>query len=253
MTEEDVPDYLQLVNQLHDDFSTFQEGRRQVHLKKHVPHPRFAVLYGLACQTDMLSREALPLLDTDDPRPRLAAVPIVRSVYETGLTAQWVAGTPLAEYRIAKKHRDVQREVTTALRLSANPLFREAAEHREDRYDESQFDMPDGTPPSAGVKAICESLEGGNDLYLIYRMLCGNTHPGVEAIDVWLNPNENSGVALRPYPREPWREALDAVCLWGVLWASVALDDVVKNSPRRNLLNRTAGRSQAVLRLSPTR
>lgn len=50
-------------------------------------------------------------------------------------------------------------------------------------------------------------------------------------------------------PREQWHELTAYVTLWGVLWSSVALDDLIKNNPRRNLLNRTSEKGQADLRL----
>lgn len=244
------------VNELHHDFIEFQKHRRQVHLKDGVPHTRFVVVYGLACHADMLSREVLPLLDTTDPRPRLAAVAIVRAIFEAGLTAQWISRTPLAELRIAKRHRDVQREITSELRQSSVPLLRDSVDIREGWYDESEFVTDPSMPPSASVKSICDGLEGGVDLYLIYRMLCGNVHPGVEAIDPWLSAstNDESKVLIRVDPHEQWRgELLSFVCLWGVLWSSIALDDLVKNHPRRNLLNRTSKLTQADLRLMPKR
>lgn len=248
---ESEPDYLRLINQLHDGFTEFQRNRRQIHPKKDVPHTKIAVVYGLACHADMLSREVLPLLAGDDPRPHLAAVPIVRAIYEAGLTAQWISHTPLAEFRIAKKHRDVQRQMTTELRRSAIARMDEAADRRDDWYDESQFDIPPGTPPSAGIESICTGFKGGVDLYLIYRMLCGNVHPGVEAIDPWLSgdPNNEHGVRFLTDPREQWHDLTAYVTLWGVLWSSVALDDLIKNNPRRNLLNRTSEKGQADLRL----
>ena len=130
-------------------------------------------------------------------------MPIVRAIFEAGLTAQWISRTPLAEFRIAKKHRDVQRGITAELRKSFVPLLREAADAREDRHDEAQFVMDPGTPPNASIKSICESTEGGVDLYLIYRLLCGNVHPGVEAIEPWLTADPGR----RDQGRRPLRPA----------------------------------------------
>lgn len=249
--DEYVPPYLRLINDVHESYIKFKKNRVHIHRKPDVPNLKFAVIYGLACHTDMLACEVLPLLDTDDPRPRLAAVPIVRSIYEAGLTAQWVSRVPGAEYRIAKKHHDVARQQTEELKKSGLALLREAADIRAKRDDDEEPAAYPDMPSSASIQSICETFEGGTDLYLIYRMLCGNTHAGVETIDEWLSLDDGvtSGYRVRADPKNHWDQLTDAVALWGVVWAAFAFDDLVKNTPRRSFLNKVARVGMVVPRL----
>lgn len=246
----DEPDYVALLSELHDSHVDFQENRQQIHLMKTVPQAKFVLVYGLACHADLLTAEVMPMLDEKDPRPRLAAVPIVRSMFEAGLTAQWLTLVPLAELRLAKKHRDVYREMTSEMHASKVPLIKEMAARR-DQYDEQGFLTDPSMPVSSGIKPICDSLVEGHSLYLLYRILCGHVHAGIEAAELWVSGDAGaaSGFRVRHSPQEEWGALLDAIAFWSSLWAARALDDIVMNNPRRNLLNRIRDKGQSESRL----
>jgi hypothetical protein len=78
--EDPVPDYLSLLREMCDDFDKFQQRERYtLNLKVRDP-AQVTLLYGLNAHAHYMVRRCLPIL----AESTIAAIPIVRSVFECG-------------------------------------------------------------------------------------------------------------------------------------------------------------------------
>jgi len=243
--EEDLESYEPLLAEMCADFDRFW-ARPQLNRDTRIAPSvlTFAMVYGLACHARTLVAESLPLFT----KPTLAMVPIIRSVFEAGVTAQWLRWVRDSDVSLMRAHRRQQTLLTDSLLESANPMFHESGRHRR-AEEEPPIPLGEG-PDSASFKAICYSFATGPDLYLHYRMLCGPVHAGVQAADVWLAETDDGQLRVRREPRFGFANEGGWIAAFGLGLAHRALDDMVVGSPRANFLNRAERRAEMLTRLA---
>lgn len=191
----------------------------------------FGLLFGLTAQAHELVRGGLPIMEP----MTTAAHPVIRSVYELGVTAQWVYWVPGAELQVAKEAVRKRRNLINQMKKSTSTEFLQTAKRWEEEEESPDLSSVARMP---SFEAVCGHFDTGDELYMHYRLMSGNTHAGAEAADRWLAIEEGR-LVLRAHARED-PPAWMYFAVLGLMWASRALNDALKKSPRSNFLNRIA-------------
>jgi hypothetical protein len=241
---ESVESYEPTLAEMCEDFDRFW-AQPQLNPDWQIARTRlnFALVYGLACHAKTMIAESLALFR----EPTLAMVPITRSVYEAGVTAQWLRQVPDADIALMRESRRLQAALTTTMIASANPEYQESGRIRSEQQEPP---IPVGQGPnSAGFEQICNTFGPGQELYLYYRMLCGPVHAGVQAADVWLGEDSVMGFRARRQPRFGFTHEAGWLAAWGLALAHRALDELIIDSPRADFLDRIEREEQMTTRL----
>jgi hypothetical protein len=118
---EEVPDYVGLLRGMCDDFDLFKQ-RDDFILGPHARDPlQFMFVYGLTFQANYMVRRCLPLLADST----IVAVPILRSVFECGVMAQWLRWVPGSEMSLHDEARRQMVALSEDLNRSSEPSYRE--------------------------------------------------------------------------------------------------------------------------------
>jgi hypothetical protein len=236
---------LSLLGQMVEDFGRFEGDFSVSSSARSVQN--FALTYGLACHTHEVVEQGLPIFATES----VACVPLIRNVFEAGVTAQWLLGVDNAGITLVQEHARQRR----ALRrnLSESPDLNLQSMATRVHLEDESVDFSNTLPYRPTFEAICRAFVEGNDLYAYYRLLCGHTHAGVEVADEWLDLDEQhpSGLALRRAPRTLWSDSWLYLALLGLGWSSRALDRVVLGEPRRAFLDRVEQEAHVRFQLQP--
>lgn len=153
---------------------------------------------------------------------QVAARPLARVLYETGVLAQWVARDPGAAQAIVALHCENRRKLDDSF-AKAPRLAHVAADVAASRLEV--------TSPLLGVassfKNVCDRFDDGGELYAHYRLLCGHTHVGVEIADQWIADDEELAFRVLEAPR-PQNSALLALGVMGLLMTASAFEEAVE-------------------------
>jgi hypothetical protein len=246
--DDGLPDYIGLLREMCDDFDAFQQRGRYT-LGSHVRDPsQFMLVYGLNCHAHYMVRRCLPLL----AESTLAAVPILRSVFECGVMAQWLRWVPGSEVSLLEESR----RQTQAL---AKDLIRSRFPHRREEGARGRRELAEEWPdlsempraPSARFAEMCNAFDGAGDLYSRYRVLSKNTHAGINLAGAWLLLGD-AGPRVLDEPREVLPlEVVGYIAVLALGLSSRAFDDLVAESPRSDFLDGVEQRAELVTRLQP--
>lgn len=177
-----------------------------------------ALLYGLQAHAYALAEATIDLWG--HPGLRVAALPITRAIFEAGIIAQWVAQDPEAGVAVFAAHADQRRKLADNLEKVTGP-FADAA-------PEIRAAIPALTSKklstAKSIFAMTALFENGDELYAYYRILCGQTHAGVEAADKWLDVDADGAVAFLSQPKtSPAQE--EFLAIYGLLLAASAFEE----------------------------
>ena len=194
------------------------------------------ILGGLELELVDRARGALVLFDAGRGD---TALPLIRKVYEFGVTAQWMHATrdTAAYFTVSERYSramdrdaitsgyDVPSAIIDEFR-SAPPLVRTPESELLNRFEQ-----------------VCKSFADGG-LYLLYRYLSSACHPWFGATSRWLHPDDNpTGLRFsNPKPMEP--EALLWPLAAGLIWCGRAVDTTSSTS-RVSRRSRTLARCWA--------
>lgn len=240
LAEEDAePDYVGLLHEMCDDFDGFQQ-RGHFPLGTQVRDPsQFVLVYGLNRHAHYMISRCMPMLTEST----IAAVPILRSVFECGVMAQWLLWVRGSELGLMEECRRQQAAMIENLHRSAAPHFREQAAKLGRVHAEKLPALSEEQHgPSVKFQAMCEAFDGSADLYSNYRHLCGYTHAGVPLAS-WLVFDSTD-------PRQFFTvQLVGRIALLALGWSSRAFDDLVAESPLSNFFDGVEQRSQLPTRL----
>lgn len=149
---------------------------------------------------------------------QVAARPLARVLYETGVFAQWIAQDSEAAGAMVAVFSQNRRKLASSFKKA--PRLAHLAPHIE-------ATRPDVVSPmldiASSFASVCDRFEDGDELYAHYRVLCGQTHTGVEIADQWLA--EEEGIHFRvldtPRPQDP---AMVSLGLMGLLLTASAFE-----------------------------
>lgn len=196
-------------------------GDRNVTPKVGVSEGVLALLYGLQAHAYSLAEATVDLWGR--PGLRVAALPLTRAIFEAGITAQWVAQDPEAGVAVVAAYAEHRRKLANNLQKITGP-FADAA-------PEIRAAIPAVTSTKMGTAqktvTIAAQFDNGDELYAYYRILCGQTHAGVEVADKWLSMDAHGVVSFLPEPniRSAQEEFL---AIYGLLLAASAFEESVQ-------------------------
>jgi hypothetical protein len=240
------PDYVGLLREMCDDFDQFQQ-REGYKLNPKVRDPaQVALLYGLNAHAHYMARRCLPILGEST----IAAIPIVRSVFECGVMAQWLRLVPGSENTLMDDFQRQMGWIIDDFEAATEPDWRERATELRERLTEipDLSEEPRGAY-SARITKICDLFVGGTDLYVSYRFLSAHTHAGAQVASAWLG-RDAAGWRVLDKPRESLSfEPVARTAISALGFSSRAFDDLVANSPRSKFLDSVEQRAQLSTRL----
>jgi Family of unknown function (DUF5677) len=202
---------------------------------------QIAVTLGLVRHTHLLGHAALSLLDADNG---LAAAPLVRSMYECALTAQWVAQVDGAQEAFFAKQTKQRRNLLESMKSLSLPSVQPG--ELDEAMSALDEDKAQKVRLSATFAAICDALQpGGKQAYAHYRMMSQLSHPSDILLDHYLGVAETAaGIGRKVPPEQVSRTAWAVLALASLVWAGQAVEYSNQRRPRRALIRRVATRLQ---------
>ncbi len=197
-----------------------------------------AAIIGLGNHAYDTARAAATLLDDGQLN---ASLLLVRTVYETALTAVWLVqakdhqGITAFLHEYARGRGALQRDARSA----ASKVFREGAEGLPDA-DPSLYE--DKLDSMRNFQQVCEDLHpGGIDAYILYRILSGYSHPSAAIVDLYIDQHTDGS----PVKRQQAKPALepDLLCFTlsaALVWAGRAFSYLSKSKAHRSALRSAA-------------
>lgn len=195
-------------------------GSRNVTPKEGVPGNALPLLHGLRAHAYSLAEATIDLWDR--PGLRVAALPLTRAIFEAGLTAQWVAQDPDASVALVAAFADHRKKLADNMQKVAGPFADAAADVRTSAPAVTSKKL--GTAQK--IVNIASQFENGDELYVYYRILCGQTHAGVEVADKWLAMDRNGVVSFLAEPDASSAQE-EFLAILGLLLASSAFEESV--------------------------
>ncbi|MBM7365526.1 DUF5677 domain-containing protein [Gordonia hydrophobica] len=225
-------------------------------VSKSVDLVRVGCLYGLAMNnTNLLEYIAQSHRGGVSP---LLLMPLVRTVYETGITAQWIAQVDDAPNAWINESRRQSGILVRALRESTNDTFRSAADSVEKArvaYDDLA-DPASAQSVAKNFKDICDEIGVGADgSYQYYKLLCAFTHPSVDLADEYIAQDQDDPPTSFMALRVPKFDATDAwlfLAVAATVWAQIAFQYKAKDDRLKNRLRATSRELGIALDLKPT-
>ena len=177
---------------------TFRMGRpnRPTH------EAQFTLVWGYCCHVHMVARAYLAAVDA---APAIAASPPARMIYQTALTAHWIAQSPEGYRGLGNEEiRQRSQLVTTLTKTSVNEVFRASAAQINHADLNDRIESESDTA-ARNFEQLCNDLQpgGAEDAYTIHRVMSMESHPSVVIADQWLEaPTDEDGPPkLRSVPR----------------------------------------------------
>lgn len=212
--------------------------------RRGVDHGRFACVYGLAAHAHQLARTAVTLYQAN---LALEASPTVRSAYEHGLTAMWVAQYPSAARALVNESCRNRRNTLDSAKRAG---WAEAVKIAKETVDWEPVASPlDKT--AKHMEKLCEALTpGGTEAYSIYRLMSMMSHPGAYLVDYYVHKEP---IAVQARPKEFDRpEVWMFMTCCSIVWAGRAVDMLHKEHSRRNELRVAAKKLGIAPELNPS-
>jgi hypothetical protein len=222
---------LDRVDRLLGHWDESREGDVALRTRGHVDPAHGLALWGLTSHVYEQARMARPLIESHGG---IELAPIIRSMYENALMAQWL----------------VQRgpkALPSFLKVGARQRFNLAKTMHEASWtgmtDEIVERLESGIPDEGELAAqakhfekVLGDFEGGGLLYSVYRYLSGLSHPGITIVDAYAHMDIEGNMSLRreAETRDPGTWAWTTV--WALVWSRGALDSLTDASPARHFL-----------------
>jgi hypothetical protein len=211
--------------------------------------PQLLVTFGLAAHAHRLARPALNLLNAGLV---IESAPIVRSMYECALTAQWIAQVEGAE--AAFYNQQTRMRKTMLMSIAGLNLRQVDPEQIASSLLEIESAEALETKAAHSFEAICNSLTpGGAQAYTQYRLMCSYSHPSALLVDHYFQEIEGfPRVGRRDEPEQPQPMSWAVFVLGSLVWAGQAVEYSDPNRTRENDLESVASRIGIARVLSPT-
>lgn len=204
--------------------------------------PQAAAVLALTAHVHESVRALLPHL----PQSVTAVnAPIARSALESTLTVMWIDRKPDAAAAFTNENARQRRAVATRFREAGDDAQAARVAHAGDpEWPTTQT----STSEARNFQQLTKAL-GADDLYLVYRILCGLTHASPALADEYLGPSDGPvPFHFSPRPRTIGRamsESLTWLLAACLLWSARRVDYLDGANSRRNVL-RAYGRELGV-------
>jgi hypothetical protein len=213
---------------------------------------RAGTTHGLAAHVHRLAEVALDLLNRG---LIIEAMPLVRSCYESALTAHWLVQVPGAPVALANEHVRNRRNLIKTLAGSSPFLQSLGARFQEDEPLPEEGPVP--TVSARRFDELCNDLTpGGADAYAHYRLMSSMVHPTVFLIDFYTredaDPANVTGFKLSLDAEQPSPVPYLAFVVASLIWAGRAVDYLDKTKARRSELRAAARKIGITSELHPS-
>lgn len=181
---------------------------------------RYYLAFGLAAHVHRLGCAVFLVLDAD---LALEATPMIRTMFECAVTAQWVYQVPgAAEAFLNKQEWERTRVLANLPGLGVATLSEASIAAAKKATDEfERFE----TNAAASFKAICDDLEpGGTSAYVNYQLMCGTSHPSTQLVDTYfVETSTYPGLGRRATPVKSSRDGWAGIATGSLVWAGQAV------------------------------
>ncbi len=254
MTTGSPDDPLPLLNELLELWENGRGFDRRSNPAISAGRGHFLGVFSLAYHVRTIAEPAANLITQGNT---IAAMPLVRSAYETSLTAQWAALTKHSIEMLLQVHDRSLKTLADDLRRAASPTL--LASVNDEPYEGADVEHLDNTAYTAArrFKTMCDDLmPQGSDKYVFYRFMSLGVHPGPNVMNQYLISDGPEGapeaVKLRAEPLQrglvEWMGFLAA----STLWALTAVDYLERGNPNRHQLDDVGARMQVTPMLALT-
>lgn len=173
---------------------------------------------------------ARALLVLDDAHAAAETSPVVRLIFECGVLAAWFLLREGSGHSMVWKGSEDRKKAlkeAAALGTDVGASLTEAA-------DAIKYLDEAGVHKGWIFKQQCEYLEGGAQLYVLYRVITMESHAGLGIADMYSISDESSpiGVAFNPDPENSTRASALGVAA-SMLFLAVKADELARLKPRR--------------------
>ncbi len=193
-------------------------------------------VWGLTCHVHEQARLIRPLLDPGG----IVLTPLVRSMFENALTAQWLVvrgpkALPGWLRAGAQKKVTMGKSMLTAGWTGMTPRL----------VDELQSRVPEPEELAAQARSfeqVLNDFQAGPMLYVVYRHLSGLSHPSLDLVDSYshVDPENREKVSLRRTASAEGLGNYAWTVVWALVWSRAALDSVTHRGPARQFLDAVA-------------
>lgn len=198
------------------------------------------MVYGLSSHA---LRLGAVVLDLHENGKGLESMPVIRSLYEIAMTAQWLAQSREAPAAVYNEDLRLRRLLSRDFARSASKVFQEGADKIAHLSAEALETIASGQ--ARHFEQRCNALHpGGAHAYALYRAMSAYVHPGSQLMDQYLVPEDGeeaaAGVSLRAEPADIGHHTWLFLAVASMMWAARALDLMQRDKPHRNYLRGVA-------------
>lgn len=212
---------LELIDELWDGWNWFlHRDPNQLCRPRDTEHPlTTAVVMALASQVTETARSVAALVRAE--MSDLTLLPLVRTAYETAITAHWLAKVPDATAAFINEDARTRRALIQDLPKARSPTFRESVDSIRRQIVPEQ--PTSSAAPARHFKEMCNDFEvAGMDAYIYYRAACALVHPSVLVADQYLE-QDGDGVIVHgaaSHQGDAWIFLATASMVWGQMAAN---------------------------------
>jgi len=233
-----VRQYLDIADHLVDCWGTEMDpGRRPLGTTVDDLDDAISIL-GLATHTYSLAPVAVELLRR---KSGWAVTPIVRLMFECGITAQWVRHVPDSHVAFVNEAARQKTNFAKAVAATLLDIAGDAASAAMKTYPEAY------TSSSGGARSFerrCRDLQpGGREYYAVYRLLCTVSHASPGLVEQYFLANESGPGRVPTFNPRPEPETLlllAHLAASSLVWAGRAAGMVVKRDRLRSEFRQAA-------------
>lgn len=198
---------------------------------------QLAIVVGLAAHTHELANATLALQDAEHD---LASIPLIRQALECSVTAIWTALLPDAWAGLLNADARSQKLLGKELLEASIDVPRDEINEAMALYEDDLVTTTTGS--ASKFQQRCQDLEGGPDLYPVYRALSNASHAGIRVVDPYIAATGDGPTVFRKIPVSTRGAEGLSVLASALVIAGIAEDTLNRNHPRRRFLRSAAAR-----------
>ena len=228
-------DYAVIIQQLVDLWDTDVDGHTQVPLRPDLELQASVAIYGLTAHAVDCAQAISVLYETGH---KIAAVPLIRTLFEDSVTAGWILVIPDA-WKSMWSQGLKDRAAVIKEGLPDHPDDKEA-EGRHADYLAQHNEL--GNAKGWKFEQRVNVLAGTQSMYLIYRFASGLTHAGLSVIDTYMTESVATSipVSYRRTGYHPTSDLFHSLAVGSLLQALIAWDCSQANRRHKHVLDSIA-------------
>lgn len=216
-----------------------EEERQTVDLRTDIDFQVSVVVRGLTAHAADCARGVLALYAASQP---VAAVPVIRALFEDAITAGWVLVVPDGWKALSSEGSRTRAAVLATLIKGEGDGADSSTKARHQEYADQVATL--GPAPGSYRKfdQRLQALDGTDEDYQLYRFLSGLSHAGAETVNLYTAENPNSGmpVSYRRHASHSMASTLLVAASSSLLHALIAWDMTQVGRPHKDTFDEIA-------------